>query len=167
MTKPWKLKVISINVNGVKSLMWSKLGELHKAQYDVIMLQETKLKDADVNDDLIYRWKQLSEGEAYSNPAASSQAGGVAVLLSAHACNTLSNREHIPTNNKNHRHIIIKATLQSHMIYIHSIYAPVRRGERPGFFNNLTTPPSPEKHIIGVTLIVYSIPNSTPMATKE
>ena len=76
MNKPWKLRIISINVNGIKTNMWTKLRALHKAKWDVVLLQETKLMDEDSNDDLIYRWKQITDGEAYTNPAASSQAGG-------------------------------------------------------------------------------------------
>ena len=41
------------------------------------------------------------------------------------------------------------ATLDSETVYIHSIYAPVHRADRPTFFNNLTTPPEPGSHIIG------------------
>ena len=115
------------------------------------MLQETKLKDADVNDDLVYRWKQISDGEAYTNPAAASQAGGVAVLLSAHAFDTLTNREQVQTIRDNHRQIIIQASLESHVIFKNSIYAPVRRAERPGFSTNLTTPP-----ITGIESVVTS-----------
>ena len=41
------------------------------------------------------------------------------------------------------------ATLNNETIYIHSIYAPVHRADRPMFFNNLTIPPDPGSHIIG------------------
>ena len=69
MSKEWNLKVISINVNGIATDMWSKLRTLHRAKHDIILLQETKLKDTDLNDDLRYRWQQVSDGEAYTSPA--------------------------------------------------------------------------------------------------
>ena len=148
MTKQWNLKIVSINVNGISSDMWSKLRALHKARYDVITLQETKLKDAKLNDDLHYKWKQVTDGEVYSAPAATSQAGGVAILLSSYACTVLQNRSLIPITIDQHRHIILNATLYDQNIYIHSVYAPVRRLERPPFFSQLTIPTRPGSHII-------------------
>ena len=129
--------------------MWTKLRTLHKNKHDIILLQETKLKDADLNDHLRYRWRQISDGEAFSSPAASYQAGGVAILLSAYACSILDDRYLIPVHSDEHRQIIVGATLGNDPIYIHSIYAPVRRAERPHFFSNLTTPTLPGSHIIG------------------
>ena len=139
----------SINVNGIASEMWTKLRTLHKAKYDIMLLQETKLKDADINDNLLYRWQQVSDGEAYSSPAASSQAGGVAILLSSYACSILQDREQIPVNSDRHRQIILGATLFGHKVFLQSIYAPVRRTERPDFFNNLTSPIAQGSHVIG------------------
>ena len=149
MTKEWNIKTISINVNGIATNMWSKLRTLHRCKFDIIMLQETKLKDIDLNDDLAYRWRQVSDGEAYSSPAASSQAGGVAILLSAYACSILSDREVIPVHSDNHRQIILRAKLTNQNVYIQSIYAPVHRAMRPDFFNNLTNTSPPGSHIIG------------------
>ena len=149
MSKPWKLKVIAINVNGIKTDMWNKLRSLHKLRYDVILLQETKLLQDDLNDDLEYRWQQVSDGEAFTAPAASSQAGGVAILISAHGCGLLTDREVVPSIHNCHRQLTIKAKLQDQIVYVHSIYAPVHRAERPAFFNNLTLPTEPGSHIIG------------------
>ena len=103
----------------------------------------------DLNDDLRYRWQQISDGEAYATPAASSQAGGVAILLSSHACSLLTDRELVPTTPYQHRHIILQATLTHQTVYVHSIYAPVHRSDRPTFFSNMTTPPTPGSHLIG------------------
>ena len=128
--------------------MWEKLRKLHKQKHDVILLQETKLMHDDLNDDLSYRWQQISEGVAYSAPAASSQAGGVAILLSANACHLLTDRELFPTHPQQHRHIILQAKLNQQTVFIHSIYAPVHRSDRPSFFTNITTPPSQGSHII-------------------
>ena len=149
MTATWKINAISINVNGIKSDMWSKLRSIHKQRYGITFLQETKLKDADANDDLQYRWQQTSNGEAYTSPAASSQSGGVAILLSAYACSILRNRSQLQINQDEHRHLIVQATLRNHTIYLHSIYAPVHKAERPQFFTNLTTPTNPGSHLIG------------------
>ena len=149
MTKSWKLNVISINVNGIKSGMWTKLRTLHRKKHDIIMLQETKLKDDEANEDLQYRWKQISEGDSYTAPAASSQSGGVAILLSAHACAILSDRVQVPLTAQEHRHIIIQASLNSRRVYLHSIYAPVHRADRPSFFNQLHVPPQPGSHLVG------------------
>ena len=113
------------------------------------MLQETKLKDDDANDDLQYRWRQVSEGEAYTSPAASSQSGGVAVLLSAHACAILSDRTQIPIEGHPHRHLLLQASLNNQLIYIHSIYAPVHRADRPSFFNQLTISSQTGSHLLG------------------
>ena len=147
--RPWKFKIISINVNGIKSEMWTKLRHLHKLRYDIILLQETKLMDADTNDDLIYRWKQISDGEAYTEPAVSSQSGGVAILLSAHTCTLLPDREILPLQIEPHRYMVMRATLGNEPIYIHTIYAPVHREDRPAFFNNLPTPANHGSHIVG------------------
>ena len=149
MNNQWNLNVTSINVNGIASDMWSKLRMLHKARFDIITLQETKLKDAKLNDDLRYKWKQVSDGEAYTSPAASAQAGGVAILLSAYACSLLHDRSLIPIHSECHRQIILSATLAQHRVYIQSIYAPARRTERPDFFTNITNPVTPGNHIIG------------------
>ena len=149
MSTPWKLSTISINVNGIKTDMWSKLRSVHKLRYDIILMQETKLKDDDANDDLTYRWKQVAEGEAYTSPAISSQEGGVAILLSAHACTLLTNRTIIPTNQNHHRQIILQADLHEHTVFIQSIYAPAHRTDRPQFFTMLKTPPSTANHLIG------------------
>ena len=149
MTNEWNIKTISINVNGIATNMWSKLRTLHRSKFDIIMLQETKLKDIDLNDDLAYRWRQVSDGEAYSSPAASAQAGGVAILLSSYACSILSDREVIPVHSESHRQIILRAKLTNQNVYIQSIYAPVHRAIRPDFFNNLTNPTPPGSHIIG------------------
>ena len=148
MVNTWSLKVISINVNGIKTEMWTKLRTLHKQKHDIILLQETKLMQDDLNDDLAYRWQQISEGVAYPAPAASSQAGGVAILLSANACQLLTDRKLVPTHPHQHRHIILQASLNQHTVFIHSIYAPVHRSDRPSFFTNLTTPPTQGSHII-------------------
>ena len=147
--KPWKFKIISINVNGIKSEMWTKLRHLHRMRCDIILLQETKLTDPDTNDDLIYRWKQISDGDAYTGPAVSSQSGGVAILLSAYTCALLPDREILPIQNESHRYMVMRATLGNEPIYIHTIYAPVHREDRPAFFNNLPTPPNPGSHIVG------------------
>ena len=149
MTNQWNLKVVSINVNGIASEMWTKLRSLHRSKFDIILLQETKLKDADLNDDLLYRWGQVSDGEAFSSPAASSQSGGVAVLLSSYACSILHDREKIPIQSDGHRQIIVSASLNEQRVYLQSIYAPARRADRPDFFNNLTNPTTPGSHIIG------------------
>ena len=127
--------------------MWSKLRTLHKQKHDIIFLQETKLKDTDANDDLEYRWRITSNGAAYTNPAASSQSGGVAILLSAYACSILQNRHQLPINQNAHRHIIVQASLQNQQVFLHSIYAPVHRAERPLFFSELTTPTSSGSHL--------------------
>ena len=149
MNNPWNLKVISINVNGIKTDMWTKLRSLHKQRFDIVLLQETKLHHDDLNDDLIYRWKQVTDGEAYTAPAASSQAGGVAILLSAHCCAMLTDREVIPNPSEQHRCLLLRASLMGQTAYIYSIYAPVHRSERPAFFNNLQVPTTPGNHIIG------------------
>ena len=149
MTNPWKFRIISINVNGLKSNMWTKLRQLHRARYDIIMMQETKLLGDDDNDNLIYRWGQVSDGEAFTSPAAASQAGGVAILLSASACERLTDRDQVPISSDKHRHIMISARLNEKQVYIHSIYAPVNRTNRPEFFNNLTIPATTGSHLIG------------------
>ena len=149
MTRPWNIKVIVINVNGIKTDMWNKLRTIHKQRHDVILLQETKLMHEDLNDDLVYRWKQISDGEAYTSRAASSQSGGVAILLSAHGCELLTNREAIPSTTARHRHLTLKARLQEHVVYIHTIYAPVLRTERPHFFNSLPITATSGSHLIG------------------
>ena len=133
MDSSWKLTVISINVNGIKTDMWSKLRQLHRQRHDIILLQETKLKDDDANDDLCYRWKQTSNGEAYTTPACSAQSGGVAILLSAYACTILTDRNLIPISRDDHRHILLRAKLLDQQVYLHSIYAPVHRADRPPF----------------------------------
>ena len=129
--------------------MWSKLRTLHKNRYDIILLQETKLTQTDTLDDLEYRWKQVSDGEAYTAPALTAQTGGVAILLSAHACSRLTNRQLLHFDSEPHRHIAISATLNNEVISIHSIYAPVHRADRPSFFNSLPPPTHPSNHIIG------------------
>ena len=129
--------------------MWSKLRKLHRQRHDIILLQETKLKDDDANDDLKYRWRQISNGEAYTSPACSAQSGGVAILLSTYACTLLTDRDTIQIPNVDHRHIILQAKLANQQVYIHSIYAPVHRSERPSFFANLTTPNPPGSHLVG------------------
>ena len=149
MTKPWKFKVISINVNGMKTNMWTKLRVLHKMKYDIILLQETKLTYEDLTDDLEYRWKQISDGDAYTTPALTAQTGGVAILLSAHACARLNNIQTIHTPADEHRYIALSAELDGELIHVHCVYAPVHRSERASFFNSLTTPPSGNSHIIG------------------
>ena len=149
MENLWNITVVSINVNGFANDMWSKLRTLHKEKHDIILLQETKLKDADQNDNLMYRWKQVSDGDAYSSPAASAQSGGVAILRSAYASSILIDRDIIPVQSDNHRQIILSATLAGQRVYIQSIYAPARRADRPEFFNNLTIPTNPGSQIIG------------------
>ena len=129
--------------------MWSKLRKLHRQRHDIILLQETKLKDEDKNDNLRYRWRQISNGEAYTSPACSAQSGGVAILLSTYACTLLTDRSTIPIASHGHRHIILQATFNSQKVYLHSIYAPVHRNERPSFFSNLTSPPPIDSHLIG------------------
>ena len=146
---PWKFKIISINVNGIKSNMWMKLRKLHRSRYDILFMQETKLLGEDDNDNLRYRWGQISDGEAYTTPAAASQAGGVAILLSANACNLLTDRDQLPITADQHRHILLSANLHNSQVYLHSIYAPVHRTNRPAFFNNLTIPATPGNHLIG------------------
>ena len=149
MNSPWNLNIISINVNGLKSDMWTKLRTLHKMRYDIILLQETKLTYTDMTDDLEYRWEQVSDGVAYTEPALSAQVGGVAILLSARACDRLTNRQIINSPSEPHRYLAISATLNDEVIYIHTVYAPVHRQDRPGFFNSLTIPTIPGSHIIG------------------
>ena len=149
MRPPWSLKIISINVNGIKTDMWSKLRHIHKKRYDITLLQETKLTHEDSNDDLTYRWQQISDGEAYTAPAASAQMGGVAILLSAYACSLIKDRHTINILQDQHRHIALKATLLDETIFIHSVYAPVHRSERPSLFTNITTPPEQGSHIVG------------------
>ena len=149
MQTPWSFKICAINVNGIKTNMWTKLRQLHKAKLDIVLLQETKLMGEDLNDDLKYRWRQITNGEAYSEPAASSQAGGVAILLSAYACSILTERETVTSPTDAHRHILLKAMLLNQPVYIHSIYAPVRRNERPPFFNRLMASAHPGDHLIG------------------
>ena len=129
--------------------MWNKLRHLHRLNFDIILLQETKLADRDTNDDLIYRWKQTSDGEAYTEPAASSQCGGVAILLSAYACTALPDREILPSHHDPHRYMVMRATLGNEPIYIHTLYAPVHRDARPTFFNNLPTHHGQGSHLIG------------------
>ena len=149
MSNLWNFSIISINVNGIASNMWHKLRKLHKAKYDVVLLQETKLKGADLNDNLIYRWQQITDGAAYVSPAASAQAGGVAILLSAYACSILKDRDQLPITSDGHRQIIVSASLFGQTVYLQSIYAPARRAERPEFFNRITNPSTPGSHIIG------------------
>ena len=149
MTNQWKFTIISVNVNGVATDMWTKLRNLHKGKYDIILLQETKLKDADLNDNLRYRWKQISDGEAFVSHAASAQEGGVAILLSAYACSVLTDRDQLPVASDKHRQIIVSASMGGQKVFIQSIYAPARRAERPTFFENLTNPPGHGSHIIG------------------
>ena len=129
--------------------MWTKLRTLHRRRYDIIMLQETKLPDTDQNDDLTFRWKQTSNGEAYTTPAAASQSGGVAILISAYASSILTEKEIIPANTNQHRQLTLRAKLRNSIVYIHSIYAPVHRNDRPQFFNNLASPSPNGNHIIG------------------
>ena len=129
--------------------MWKKLRKLHKQKFDIILLQETKLHHEDLNDDLKYRWKQTTDGDAFTAPAASSQAGGVAVLLSAYGCSVLTDREAIPCSAEQHRCLVVRANLLGQTVYIVSIYAPVHRADRPTFFNNLPTLATSGSHIIG------------------
>ena len=148
MNHPWNLRIISINVNGLKTDMWTKLRTIHKLRYDIILLQGTKLSQEDMTDDLVYRWKQISDGEAYTEPAISAQVGGVAILLSAHACSRLTNKTTINHASDHHRYIALSAVLNNEQVYIHSVYAPVHRADRPQFFSNLPIPPIPGSHII-------------------
>ena len=149
MSIPWNLRIISINVNGILTDMWRKLRTIHKMKYDIILMQETKLMHSDQNDNLQYRWKQISDGSAYTAQAASSQAGGVAILLSAHACTTLHNIEPLQLDTHQHRRLSLKATLSEEIVFIHTIYAPVRRSDRPQFFNDMAMSTLPGNHIVG------------------
>ena len=129
--------------------MWTKLRELQKLRYDIILLQETKLTHDDLTDDLQYRWKQVSDGEAFTTPALTAQVGGVAILLSAYACARLTDLHTIDSNADEHRYIALSAKLDGQPVLIHSIYAPVHRQDRPSFFNSLPTPPHGCNNIIG------------------
>ena len=118
-------------------------------RYDIILLQETKLAYDDLTDDLQYRWKQVSDGMAFTTRALTAQEGGVAILLSAQACTRLTDLYTIESDVEQHRYIALSAKLDGEPILIHSIYAPVHRQLRPTFFNSLPTPPHGCSNIVG------------------
>ena len=86
----WILTAMSINMNGLKSNMRTKLKELHKQRKDIILIQETKIKEKQDVDNLCYTWAQVSHGTAYCTAAAANISGGVAILLSHHATSLLT-----------------------------------------------------------------------------
>lgn len=147
--QPWNLSVISINVNGISTKMWSKLRSLHKQKYDIILMQETKLYAREKREKLQYIWKQISHGRSFISPAAANNSGCVAILLSDNACNTLKHIQWTAPHTNTHRYTAVTASLAGRRTTFHSVYAPVERQGRAEFFNNLPIPSQPSDHLVG------------------
>ena len=157
-TKPWTLKTASININGLNTNIWRKLREIHNHRIDITFVQEPKIYSCDTLDKIKYTWNQISLGEAYLHPATASRSGGVAILLSYNATNTLQHRRILETTSPQHRYLAIVTQLHNTPLTLHCIYAPVEREHRATFFDTLPTTSSSTEHIVGGDYNCYTDP---------
>ena len=172
--RPWKLRITTINVNGLNEDMWRKLREIHAKRFDITFIQETKVHLQDTQQKLVYTWNQICRGTAYANNPSPLRTGGVAILLSHHATQLLTQRRILHTETPPHRYIALQATLNSTPLILQCIYAPAQSSHRATLFDSLPVPRTGEQIVEG-DLNCYTdpakdhknTPRSTPAGTRN
>lgn len=143
----WYRKVLSININSMSPNLWSCLTHLPKAMQELILIQETKICDLEVDCKCHCILKMKSDGVDYTNPSTGRMSEGLAVLLSARTSSLITNRQ-VKGHGLRHKVIALTGSIRDRFFRIQSIYSAVNHNCKAEFSSSMRRDAAPI-HIIG------------------
>lgn len=74
-----------MNINDMSSTLWSRLSQLAKAKYDIVLTQEAEVNNPKIHRKVNHARQFKASGVAYTNLGSKVRSGGTSIPLSADA----------------------------------------------------------------------------------